>query len=148
MSTLTDNTNTIPQLRDQLAARLEASCPAAMTVSQYRGTSAAGLLLHMLAQNLPAGVIYWAGEDANREPGRPQRTYNDMHLMLLAEDALRDEGDDRVQAMLDGVKVALDDYVSGNTLWRYMHSEPVDLSAITDAPNISAIDVTFEVGDH
>lgn len=148
MSTLTDNTNTVPELLDLLQARLEGTSTAGWTLTQYHGTTAEGMLRCLLALSLPGAILYWTGEDANREPGRPQRIYDELHVMLLAEDALNLEGAVQVQAMLEEVKNLIDDYISGDTYWRYMHAEPVDLSDATQAPNVSAIDVTIEVGDH
>jgi len=148
MSLLTTSTHAIPELRDILADRLLESTGLAWTVRQYHGTTAAGLLAAMLATDLPSAVISWSGEETHGEPGRPQRAYNTFHLMLLAEDAQDDGGADVVQEMLDAVKDLLDNYVSGDTVWRYMGAEAVDLSEATDAPNITCVDATIEVGDH
>lgn len=148
MSTLTDNTHTIPELRDILAARLQTSPGVAWTVVQYHGTSTAGMLRLMNATTLPAAICWWKAEVANKTPGRPQRTYNEMHVTLFAADALEQDGADVAQAMLEGVKERMDGYVSGNTVWRYMAAESVDLSADDEAPNVAAIDATLEVGDH
>jgi hypothetical protein len=148
MSALTDNTHTVEALREILETRLAESAGAAWSIRQYRGTTAAGLLDAMMATTLPAAIIAWAGEDANKEPGRPQRTYNEFHVFLLAEDAQAADGGAVTDAMLDAVKDLVDDYVSGNSVWRYMHAQPVDLSQESLAPNVSCVDATIEVGDH
>ena len=148
MSLLTECTHTIPELRDILAAQLATSGGVAWNVVQYHGTSAAGMLDLMLAASLPAAVVYWRGETANKEPGRPQRTYNEMHVMLIAADAQAADGADTAQAMLDAIKSTCDNFVSGNSVWRYMGAEAVDLSEESQAPNLACIDATLEVGDH
>lgn len=147
MSDLTTYTKDNAELRAEVAARLEDS-GVALNVSQYYGTSSAGMLLHMLAQALPAAIVYWLGEVANRTPQRPQRAYNEFHVMLLADDSQQEDAGQTVQRMLDAVKARLDEYVNGNTLWRYQSSLPVDLDDANMAPNVAAIDAVFEAGDH
>ena len=148
MSTLTDNIRTVEVMLDSLIASLEASDNITWSVEKFSGTSYAKLFEFLPTVQPPCCIVVWQGARMNLEPGRPQRIYHDVSVLVLANDPQGEEGAKTARELVMEVLDIADDRIDGNMLYRAQSVSAIDLSEIDVAPNTSCYNISFEVSDH
>lgn len=148
MSTLTNSIEKIETVIDHLVEKLESSEECAWRVYKFSGTNFNKLFELLPEATPPALIVIWQGAIFNREPGRPQRVYHDMTILVLEEDPQLEEGARSSRNMIDEVLNLVDDEVYGNVNYRVLDVQSVDFTDANVAPNVSCYMVNIEVGDH
>lgn len=155
MAAVTDYIQTPDAIVQATVARLEAveSLPdgtddPGWRVETFHGTSYRDLFAALPGLALPAAVVILQGADINRTPGRPQRIYHNLTVLVLARHADLEEGATDARGLLWAVLALLDEYQSGDATWRATGADAVDLSEAQVAPGVACYAVQFEVGDH
>lgn len=118
------------------------------SVETFSPTSYKELFAYLPGLQLPAAVVCWQGADINRNPGRPQRIYHNLSVLVLAANADMEAGAGSARALIDAALALLDLHQSANATWRATGVDAVDLSATDCASGVACYAIQFEVGDH
>ncbi len=148
MSVLTDNIQPIEKMLDVLVETLEATNDFTWEVIKFSGTNYTKLFELLPSLTPPSLVVVYQGSLFSREPGRPQRVYHDVSILVLEEDPEAEDGAVNSRAMVMEVLNLLDKKVDGDLLYRIQDVQALDLSASDIAPNISCYVIGVEVGDN
>lgn len=155
MAAVTDYIQRVETLVAATVERLQATeeLPATVdaptwSVETFSPTSYRDLFAYLPDLQLPAAVVCWQGADINRTPGRPQRIYHHLAVLVLAAHADLEAGAITARSLIDVTLALLDEYQNGNATWRATGVDAVDLSATDCAPGVACYAVQFEVGDH
>jgi len=144
---ITDYIQTADTVLEALAQQLQGNV-AGMGVYTFSGTTYQALFEKLPTVNTPAAVLVWQGAALNREPGRPERIYHSIMVLLLSQDGDTEAGAKAARAMVYDVLRLLDDYTTGDIWCRCMDVAAVDLTDQGAAPTVSCYAVTLEVSDH
>jgi len=147
VSTLTDCIQAADTILEALTVRLQTSV-VGWGVYKFSGTTYDSLFRFLPLVNLPAAVLVWQSAGFNREPGRPERVYHTITVLVLAEDADGEQGAAAARVQAWEVLRVLDDYTTGDVWCRCMDIAAVDLSDENQAAQVACYAVTLEVSDH
>jgi len=147
VSTLTDCIQTAETVLDLLAAKLGDNI-AGLGIYRYSPTSYEALFKRLPLVNTPAAVLVWQGAEFNKEPGRPERVYHRVAVLVLTQDGQSEDGAAAARVLAWEILRLLDDYTSGDVWARCMDIAAVDLDEAGMAPTVSCYAVTLEVSDH
>lgn len=148
MSVLTQNIEPIEDILDVLVDSLSASSNVKWNVCKFSGTSFESLFSFLPSLTLPAAVVIYQNSEFNKEPGRPQRVYHDLSVLVLVEEADLEKGSKCGREYAMEVANIVDDSVYNNAVFRIIDIAALDFSDSNLAPNVSCYVVGIEVGDH
>lgn len=144
---VTDYIQAIEDIIQETVDQLEA-VETTWNVEVFSGTSYAELFEFLPGVRPPAAIVCWQGAEVNRTPGRPQRIYHQVTVLVLARHADPEQGAVTARELLDLAMGALDEHVATNARWRVMGLAAVDLSDAETAPGVACYAIECEVGDH
>lgn len=148
MSLLTDSIQTIEYMLDLVVETLEATETLQWKVHKFSGTNYAKLFEFLPTVTPPAAIVVYQGSTFSLEPGRPQRAYHDVTVLVLDEDPEAEDGAVNSRTMCMEVLNLLDKKVDGNLLYRIQNIQAIDLGDSGIAPNIACYAIAIQVGDN